>query len=73
MLPSRWCDARLQIGVAAKALPHRGAQFGGEASSLVDMVAHQAPHLVGIAPSRRFEQTVTRRDVRVAEPLGQRF
>jgi hypothetical protein len=59
----------LQIGVADESAAHCGVQFGGQAASLIDMVEHKAPHLFGVAPSRRREQTAMSRVVSVAEPL----
>jgi len=59
-------NARLQTGVPDKALAHGGIQPCRQAASLVDMVEHQAPHLIGVAPPRR-EQAAVRGDVRIPQ------
>jgi hypothetical protein len=45
----------LQISVADEPPTQCSVQFGGQVTGLVDMIKHQAPHLVRIAPSRRHE------------------
>jgi len=52
-------------GVPDKALAHRGVQLRRQAAGLVDMVEHQAPHLIRVAPSRCLEQAAVRGDVRI--------
>jgi hypothetical protein len=54
-------NAPLRTGVPDKALAHRGIQPCRQAASLVDMVEHQAPHLIGVAPSRRRDASSRRR------------